>query len=252
VRRGLSPAAAPGRGPARSGSAIVALVLVATLAAPRLGLAAEDAGGGRAETVAVLDSIIDGVPASAKPAFEQNLEESLRGAGFTVLPQATVRNLLVTSNATAGCSFGPCLRAVGKALGVELALVVRISADGPSFTFVLTLVDTSSGAPVAQVSDTCAVCTFDEASSAATIAVVDLGMKYRDARNEAVAVAKIVEHDRREAQRVHQSTWLMGSLALVAGGAAAYLLLARDDHADLGWAAAGGAAGLAIGTIATF
>jgi hypothetical protein len=222
---------------------------VALVATPRLALA-EDTGG-RAETVAVLDSIIDGVPASARPGFQQNLEESLRGAGFTVLPQATVRNLLLKSDATAGCSFGPCLRGVGKALGVELALVVRISADGPSFTFVLTLVDTMSGAPVAQVSDTCAVCTFDEASSAATIAVVDLGMKYRDARDEAAAVAKVMAAKER-ARRRHAATWLLAGLTVVAGGAAAYFLLARDDRDSLGWAAAGGAAGLAAGTVATF
>ena len=230
---------------------LLVALLVADLVAPRLALAADDAGGGRAETVAVLDSIIDGVPASAKPGFQQNLEESLRGAGFTVLPQVTVRNLLLKSDATAGCSFGPCLRAVGKALGVELALVVRISADGPSFTFVLTLVDTNSGAPVAQVSDTCAVCTFDEASSAATIAVVDLGMKYRDARDEAAAFAKVMAAKERQRRR-HATTWVLAGLAVAAGGAAAYLLLARDDKDSLGWAAAGSAAGLAAGTVATF
>jgi hypothetical protein len=230
---------------------LLVALLVAIVATPRAALAADDPGGGRAETVAVLDSIIDGVPASARPGFQQNLEESLRGAGFTVLPQATVRNLLLKSDATAGCSFGPCLRAVGKALGVELALVVRISADGPSFTFVLTLVDTSSGAPVAQVSDTCAVCTFDEAGSAATIAVVDLGMKYRDARDEAAALARVVEAKER-ARRRHSSTWLLASLTVLAGGAAAYLLILRDDKDSLGWAAAGGAAGLAAGTLATF
>jgi len=231
--------------------ALVAL-LVAILAAPRLALAADDPGGGRAETVAVLDSIIDGVPASARPDFQQNLEESLRGAGFTVLPQVTVRNLLLKSDATAGCSFGPCLRSVGQALGVELALVVRISADGPSFTFVLTLVDTQSGAPVAQVSDTCAVCTFDEASSAATLAVVDLGMKYREARDQAVEVARVVERERDKRSRVRAATWVLGGLAAVAGGTAAYLLLGRDDADKYGWASIGGAVGLTIGAIATF
>ena len=219
-------------------------------ALPQVALA--QTGGGRAESVAVIDSNIDGVPASAKPGFELNLEDSLRGAGFTVLPQVTVKNLLLKSDATAGCSFGPCLRSVGKALGVELALVVRISADGPSFTFVLTLVDTNSGAPVAQVSDTCAVCTFDEASSAATIAVVDLGMKYREARDQATAVAKVVERDRLRHQRVKPVTWLMSGLAVIAAGSAAYVLFFRDGSDTWGYAAAGGAAGLAIGTVATF
>jgi hypothetical protein len=206
---------------------------------------------GTAESVAVLDSIIDGVPASARPSFEQNLEDSLRGAGFTVLPKATVKNLLLKSDAPPGCSFGPCLRAVGKALDVELALVVRISADGPSFTFVLTLVDTQTGAPVAQVSDTCAVCTFDEASSAATLAIVDLGMRYRDSRDRSELAEKSAARERKR-ESLHASTWVMAGLTLVVGGTAAYLLIARDDTEAAGWTAVGGAVGLAIGTVVTF
>jgi hypothetical protein len=228
-------------------------VIVLALLGPRVALAeGGGAPGERAESVAVIDSIIQGVPTSAKPGFEQNLEESLRGAGFTVLPEATVKNLKLKSEAPAGCSFGPCLRAVGKALGVELALVVRISAEGPSFTFVLTLVDTSTGAPVAQVSDSCAVCTFDEASSAATLAIVDLGMKYREAREAEVGVAKVVGREQQRGRDRHTAAYVLGGLALAAGGAAAYLLLARDDFEALGWAGVGGAAGLALGTVATF
>ena len=221
------------------------------LAAPFARAADVPPEGGTAESVAVLDSIIDGVPASARPSFEQNLEDSLRGAGFTVLPKATVKNLLLKSDAPPGCSFGPCLRAVGKALDVELALVVRISADGPSFTFVLTLVDTASGAPVAQVSDTCAVCTFDEASSAATLAIVDLGMRYRDNRDRSVLAENAAARERKR-ERLHASTWVMAGLTLVVGGTAAYLLLARDDSDAAGWAAVGGATGLAIGTVVSF
>jgi hypothetical protein len=211
----------------------------------------EPASGGGGLSVAVLDSIIDGVPASARPAFEQNLEDSLRGAGFTVLPKATVKGLLLKSDAPPGCSFGPCLRAVGKALDVELALVVRISADGPSFTFVLTLVDTQSGAPVAQVSDTCAVCTFDEASSAATLAIVDLGMRYRE-NTEAAGLAEDAAARKRKREGRHLSTWVMAGMTVLASGAAVYLLVARDDADAAGWAAVGGAAGLAVGTVFTF
>jgi hypothetical protein len=222
-------------------------VVLTTLLCARAGWAQE-----RAETVAVLDSIIDGVPAGARPDFQKNLEESLRGAGFTVLPQVTVKNLLLSSDVTAGCSFGPCLRQVGKALGVELGLVVRISAVGPSFSFVLTLVDTTTGAPVAQVSDTCAVCTFDEASSAATLAVVDLGMKYRENRDAAAQAGRLLEQERREHRRVQTARWVMAGIAVLAGGAAAYLLVGRTDTETAGLVTAGGAAGLAIGTLATF
>ncbi len=217
--------------------ALAALVALGTLPPRRA----------HAETVAVIDSIIDGVPQKDRAGFQENLEESLRGSGFTVLPQATVKSLLLSSDATAGCAFGPCLRAVGKVLGVELALVVRISADGPSYSFVLTLVDTRTGAPVAQVSDTCAVCTFDEASSAATLAVVDLGMRYRDAQD-----ARNAPPAARPAARLHRATWVMGGLTVLASGAAAYILLGRDDVDRYGWAAAGSALGLAVGTLFTF
>jgi hypothetical protein len=206
-------------------------------------------GSARAETVAVLDSVFDGVPNAARADFEANLEESLRGAGFTVMPKDAVKGLIVKGDVTAGCSFGPCLRAVGKALAVELALVARITADGPSFSFVLTLVDTASGVPVAQVSDTCAVCTFDEASAAATLAVVDLGMRYQEWKSGARAAT-----DKREpgAKKSRRRTWILGGLTVVAGGVAAYLLLGRDDAEDWGAAAAGGATGLALGTLFTF
>jgi hypothetical protein len=200
----------------------------------------------RAESVAVIDSIIDGVSPQQRAEFEQNLEDSLRGAGFTVLPMATVKGLLLKSDATAGCAFGPCLRGVGKALGVELALVVRISADGASFTFVLTLVDTRTGAPVAQVSDSCAVCTFDEASSAATMAVVDLGLRYREALDAGTTTPAAKASPRRV------TPWVLLGLSVLAGSTAAYLLLARDDTDGAGWAAAGGAAGLAVGTVLSF
>jgi hypothetical protein len=203
----------------------------------------------RAETVAVLDSVFDGVPGNARADFEANLEESLRGAGFTVLPKETVKGLLVKSDAVAGCAFGPCLKAVGKALGVELALVSRISADGASFSFVLTLVDTATGVPVAQVSDTCAVCTFDEASSAATLAVVDLGTRYQEWRGGKSEPASPMK----EPAKGRQHTWILGGLTVVAGGLAAYLLVSgSDDVENWGFAAAGGATGLALGTLFTF
>jgi hypothetical protein len=204
----------------------------------------------RAETVAVLDSVFDGVTNVARADFEANLEESLRGAGFSVLPKDAVKGLIIKGDVTAGCAFGPCLRAVGEALGVELALVARITADGPSFSFVLTLVDTASGVPVAQVSDTCAVCTFDEASAAATLAVVDLGMRYQEWKQQSAAPAPTVAE--KPSGKSRKKTWILGSLALIAGGSAAYLLLARDDADDWGAAVAGGATGLALGTILTF
>jgi hypothetical protein len=198
----------------------------------------------RAESVAVLEAIIDGVPPEARTQLEASLEEGLKGAGFTVVPREVVKDKLVKKEATEGCSFGPCLRAVGKALGVELVLVARITAEGPSFTFVLTLVDTTTGAPVAQVADTCAVCTFDEAMSAATLAVVDLGSRYRSAQDEAAAVPPA--RAPRKQRTVRNTGWWLAGVAALAGGAATYMLSSRDDMDEWGYGAAGAGGALGV------
>jgi hypothetical protein len=204
----------------------------------------------RAETVAVLDTVIDGVPPEGRSRLESNLEEGLRGVGFSIVPTTEVRGRLAKHNAVAGCTFGPCLRGVGKALGVELVLVVRIVADGPSFSFVLTLLDTHTGAPVAQVSDACAVCTFDEAMGAATLAVVDLATRYRDKMD--AEPAKVVGSATEKRRGTKKAAWWLTGAAVVAGGTAAYLLGARDDLDEVGWGAAGAAGGLLLGGVVMF
>jgi hypothetical protein len=201
----------------------------------------------RAETVAVLDTVIDGVPPEGRDRLLANLEEGLEAGGFTILPHTEVRERLAKANAPSGCSFGPCLRAVGQALGVELVLVVRIVADGPSFSFVLTLVDTKSGAPVAQVSDSCAVCTYDEATSATTLAVVDLGHRYQEITHPDEPPAKPHPPHKR-----HAAAWWMTGAAVVVGGAAAYILAGRSDLRPEGYGAAGAAGGLLIGGVVLF
>lgn len=202
-----------------------------------------------AETVAVLDATIDGVPPEGRERLQGNLEDGLRGVGFTIVPHETVAERLAQANAAAGCAFGPCLRAVGLALGVQLVLVVRIVADGPSFSFVLTLVDTQSGTPRAQVTDACAVCTFDEAMGATTLAVVDLATRYRE-RVDTEAEAPLPGGAGRasEQRRRHRlPAWIMSGGAIIAAGVATVLFTRDDGHDGAGWAAAGAAGGLAIG-----
>jgi hypothetical protein len=206
----------------------------------------------QAESVAIVQMDIEGVPPEGRDRLGETLEEGLASADFTVVRGEAVKEKLIKHNVVAGCSFGPCLRAVGQALGVELVLVARVVAEGPSFSIVLTLVETENGTPVAQVSDSCAVCTFDEAISAATLAVIDLAARYRNHMEDLAAAARPVAPASAGKGRVRKVAWWMSGIALVAGGAAGYLLTQRDDLDEVGWGAAGAAGAFAVTGVTLF
>lgn len=226
----------------------LAILLAAAALAGAAGTAASS------PAVAVLAVETEGVPEDARASFAASLEDGLRGAGFEVVPHARVEDAIDSGALPVGCVFGPCLRDAAKALGAELVLVARVTASGPSFTFVLSLVSTTTGAPVAQVSDACAVCTFDEASSAATLAAVELA-----AQAQGTLPAKGIEAPgrgdggpapRRPSGRARRLAWWMtgvGTAAIVVG---AFLVGADRDEA--GWATLGAGGGLGVAGLTLF
>lgn len=191
----------------------------------------------------MLDVTMDGVPRDAQARFETSLEEGLRGAGLEVLPRARVAEAVERGDTPPGCTFGDCLKAVGKTLATRLALVARVTARGPSFTFVLTLVDMGTGYPVSQVSDTCAVCTFDEAIAAATLAVVELA-------TAAPPASPPPGDGARRARSTRRTAWWMTGLAVVGVAVGAYLVSTDEDQA--GWASIGAGGGFGIAGITLF
>lgn len=115
------------------------------------------------EAVAPIDLVM---PEALSAEMQQELEFSLRAAfairGYELQSVARVRAQLAGARVPPGCVTGPCLRDVGRALGVRWALVGGISGEGTTFDLSLTVLDIEKGMPVAQGTDRCDVCMVSE------------------------------------------------------------------------------------------
>lgn len=195
-------------------------------------------------TVGILRIDTEGVSDAAAVQFESEVEEALQGVGATTVGSKKLHQRLEGGEYMVGCTFGPCLRAVA-AVRVPLVLVARIRGDGSSYHFVITLVDTKSGIHTSQVSQTCAVCTVEEAISTATLATVALITGTADATvtdPSAGPTAEISLGDKKKSApallRTSGLVFLgLGAAAVVVGG---YLYLDDTDSR-------GGPIGLATG-----
>jgi hypothetical protein len=242
----------------RPGAALVALATV-TLASAGTAMADEAAKTEPAkatEAVAILEVEADGVSEAAAEMFERGIEEGLAGTGFRVVSRDRLAHKLLQSEYVDGCTFGPCLRRIYQASGIRLVLTARVRGIGPSYSFVVSLLDTRSGVPTSQVAERCAVCTVDEAISTATLAVVGLvtgtgGAKVADPETgpvgsrDAVSPAKQLHVVESRAQGRRSTLRRIGYAfagAAAVAGVAGGVLLANDDT-DVGYASvsAGGA-----------
>jgi len=111
--------------------------------------------------VAVLDLRFSETRSAVETQVTQWLQASLRGAGYEVLETHEVKKRLAGS-ITPSCTQGPCLVRVGKLLQVERVLVAGIAIHGSSYDILISLIDTESGAPLAQVNARCDVCNFSD------------------------------------------------------------------------------------------
>ena len=234
-------------------AAAVALVAgVAPVAAqplPRDHTTTDDLGDDP-DVIGVLDVETYGVSEAAAGKFEESVEETLADVGTKVERSAEVKKKLADSEYVTGCTFGPCMKEVEQATKLSRVLVARIQGEGQTYSVVVSLVDTATGYLVAQVAQSCPVCTVDEAISTATLAVVEL-VNARDPEVEA-PVARTVRvaqpaarvDDGRAARRVRRTGWVM--LTLGVAGAAAGGWLWKEDHKPGGGAALGAGGGLAV------
>jgi len=223
-----------------------------TLAA--LALVAALAGAARAEEhapVGLLEVATEGVSDTTGDKFEESIERALAAVNVPVMRSKVVRDKLAASDFVHGCSFGPCLRAVGRATGLDRLLVARIAGAGQSYSVVVSLVETEEGRLVSQVAQSCPVCTVDEAITTSTRAVVELITRREgEARSgkEVVSVPDDQERIARKKRHVRNLGILfssVGAAALIGG-----IILAADDS---GGAAAmvGGGAGMASAGLGT-
>lgn len=238
-------------------AALVALVSTAPAAAqplPRDTTTTDDLGDDP-DAIGVLEVETYGVSTTAGEKFEESVEETLADVGRKVVRSRAVAQMLASSEYITGCTFGPCMREVEKATKLSRVLVARIQGEGQTYSVVVSLVDTATGYLIAQVAQSCPVCTVDEAISTATLAVVELVNE--KAPESAVPAATRVSVERpappdggdRAARRVRRTGWLLLAGGVVGIAAGAWLW--RDDERDTGGPLLGGGAGLAVAGVAT-
>lgn len=206
------------------------------------------AGAASAERVAVLDVVVTGVPSDARQRFEARVVEGLAGAGFEVVPRERVAAAFVDADVAEGCFFGPCLERAARRLTAAQGLVARIAASGSAYSYVLTMVDMRTGAPIRQVTDTCAVCTLDEALAAATLATVALASG-EGPELVAGAVGGGSEGWGGAGRWRRAAIVASVGVGLAVASLAAGLFLLRDEEEAGGWAAVGAGVGLGAASL---
>lgn len=200
----------------------------------------------RAERLGFLEIAARGVPEAAVPKFGDAVQRGLEGADFEVISNDDFTALLEESSWVEGCTFGPCMRRVHESTGVERALVVRVQGIGSSYTFVASIVDTRTGALLAQAQQQCAACSINDAEAAASLLGPDLMLAMNSGAQAGAplpgpeAGALAAKGDRLSGLRT--TSYLFMGAALGLAGAGAYFLSEDDDDLGLPLVAGGGAA----------
>lgn len=121
------------------------------------------AGQARGEkTVAVLDLHLDERASGLAAQVLDHARKSLRKHGYRIVSPALVQARLRSGALAAGCRVGPCLAELHRRDGVDLVLSGGLGGEGSSYDLAFTLLETGGGSVVAQLSERCDVCTFDE------------------------------------------------------------------------------------------
>lgn len=197
--------------------------------------------------IGLLDVRAEGVSATAAEVFTKEIEQSLEMSGLAVAPRQNLLEYLAGTPWNGACLIGPCLAPLRSHGGVETVVEVALATNGPSYHYVITLLDTATGAPIGQLARKCDVCTTQEAFAAASLAVVELVNGVGEAAPPDPAIATPMVETRR-LDRARRRTRFVG-IGLVVGAAAAaagsYFLF-RDERDTLGGAAAGAAGALGV------
>jgi hypothetical protein len=220
---------------------------------------AKKAPTGKERIVGILD--VRGPTAADEATFERSLEDQLDTNTYWLAPRAIVRERLRNSTKwTEGCVVHLCLQEVKVQTGAEVVILAALTGSGTSFGFVVTLLRTDTGKVIAQETERCDVCTFNETMKTAVLATIKLlntvPDKLPDEGAQAgaavdIAVQNAVKPLERQLagkdtdNRLGLVMTIVG-LAVTAGGAAWYF---ADDHNETGLATATGGAGLAVGGI---
>lgn len=138
-----------------------------------------------ADSVAIYELRFSRVPPALVEDIRAKIKGGLTEAGYVVMSQDLARAKVDEQGIPPGCSVGPCLERVGRALNVQRVVSGGVSAQGTSFDIVLTMLETGGGTPLAQVAERCDVCNFNEVEDAVATATKRLHSKalvYLDTR----------------------------------------------------------------------
>jgi hypothetical protein len=217
---------------------------------------------GKERIVGILD--VRGPTPTDEATFEKNLEDQLDTNTFWLAPRAIMRERLRNSTKwTEGCVVHHCLQEVKVQTNAQLVILAALTGSGTSFGFVVTVLRTDTGTVVAQETERCDVCTFNETMNAAVLSTIRLLTSIPDklpdeAAEQAAAVdlavrnalapveKKLVAAEKRSHAKALGITLTLLGLAAVGGGAAWYFL---DDDNENGLITAAGGGGLAAGGI---
>ena len=216
---------------------------------------------GKERIIGILD--VRGPTPADETTFEKNLEDQLDTNTYWLAPRAIMRERLRNSTKwTEGCLVHHCLQEVKVQTNAELVILAALTGSGTSFGFVVTVLRTDTGKVVAQESERCDVCTFNETMNAAVVATIKLlheiptklpdeGAQQGAAVDLAVQNAvkpleqKLAARGNGRGRGVGVVLTVLG-LAVAGGGVAWYFL---DDKNEMGLATATGGGGLALGGI---
>lgn len=205
------------------------------------------------EVVGLLDVRVEGLSPAAAQAFTEKIEQSLEISGLKVASQERLRTYLAGTPWNTSCFFGACLTELERQTGVATVIEVALATSGPSYHYVITLLDARTGQPRAQVASKCDVCTTDEAFGEAALAVVALVNGLGDPSPQLdVPVADDGRARRVRSSARRRTAWISGVLlgaAAVAGFGSWYFF--REDRDTLGGASAGAAGALGVAGVMT-
>jgi len=124
----------------------------------------------RSDTLAIVDLRFAAVPPTVREQIRARIQQTLTQEGYELPGESVVQERLKRAAIAPGCTVGPCLVEVGRALEVERAIVGGVSGQGTSYDITLTLLETNGGSVLAQVSHRCDVCNFKEVERAVVVA----------------------------------------------------------------------------------
>lgn len=203
------------------------------------------------DVIGLLDVRVDGLSPAATEAFTAKIEQSLEISGLKVASRERLRQYLAGTPWNSSCFFGACLGELERQTGVATVIEVALATSGPSYHYVITLLDAKTGQPRSQVAAKCDVCTTDEAFGEAALAVVGLVNGLGDTSTPLVTPGVPRRDDGHRGAR-RRTAWLGGALlgaAALAGAGTWYFF--REDRDTLGGASAGAAGALGVAGLVT-